>query len=52
MGGFGEGFKVCALLGVRDFGLSIDAGAGEHELSVLLDPVPLGRELCYRVRPR
>ena len=49
-GGFGEGFKICALVGVRDHGLTIRAGSGETELAVVLEPVPLGRELCYRVR--
>ena len=49
-GGFGEGFKICALVGVRDHGLAIRAGSGETELEVVFEPVPLGRELCYRVR--
>jgi hypothetical protein len=49
-GGFGEGFKICALVGVRDHGLAIRAGSGETELEVAFEPVPLGRELCYRVR--
>ncbi len=51
-GGFGEGFKICALIGARDFGLTITAGSGAHELAVFFDPVPLGRELCYRVTSR
>ena len=48
-GGFGEGFKICALVGVRDHGLAIRAGSGETELEVTFEPVQLGRELCYRV---
>ena len=51
-GGFGEGFKICALIGARDFGLTITAGSGAHELAVFFDPVPLGRELCYRITTR
>ena len=50
-GGFGEGFKICALVGVRDLGLAMTAGVGAHALEVVLDPVPLGRELCYRLTP-
>jgi hypothetical protein len=49
-GGFGEGFKICALVGLRDFGLRVHAGSGETTLEAFLDPVPLGRELCYRIR--
>jgi hypothetical protein len=49
VGGFGEGFKICALVGTRDFGLTMSAGSGAHELAVFFDAVPLGRELCYRV---
>jgi len=51
-GGFGEGFKICALIGVRDFGVQMSAGSGDAALEVVLDPVPLGRELCYDIRPR
>jgi hypothetical protein len=50
VGGFGEGFKICALVGTRDFGITMTAGSGAEALTVSLDPVPLGRELCYRVR--
>ncbi|MBI5497296.1 MAG: hypothetical protein HY904_19940 [Deltaproteobacteria bacterium] len=50
-GGFGEGFKICALVGTRDFGLEMSAASGGAELSVTYDAVPLGRELCYRVVP-
>ena len=46
-GGFGEGFKICALVALRDFGASLRAGSGARALRALLDPVPLGRELCY-----
>ncbi len=52
VGGFGEGFKICALIGARDFGLTITAGSGAEEIAVFFDPVPLGRELCYRVTTR
>ncbi|MBI4616118.1 MAG: hypothetical protein HY720_21050 [Planctomycetes bacterium] len=52
VGGFGEGFKICALIGVRDFGLRMRAGSGQFDLDVFLDPVALGRELCYRVTRR
>lgn len=51
-GGFGEGFKICALVGVRDFGLAVRAGSGDTEIEVFFDPVPLGRELCYRMTRR
>jgi hypothetical protein len=51
-GGFGEGFKICALVGARDFGLTITAGSGGQEIAVFFDRVPLGRELCYRVTTR
>ncbi len=46
-GGCGEGFKMCALVALRDFGASLRAGSGERALRARLDPVPLGRELCY-----
>ncbi len=52
VGGFGEGFKICALIGARDFGLTITAGSGAQEIAVFFDPIPLGRELCYRVTER
>jgi hypothetical protein len=52
VGGFGEGFKICALVGARDFGLTITAGSGANEIAVFFDAVPLGRELCYRVTTR
>jgi hypothetical protein len=51
-GCFGEGFKICALVGARDFGLDITAGSGAQEIAVFFDRVPLGRELCYRVTTR
>lgn len=47
--GFGEGFKVCALVATRDFGVRMWAGSGRERLEVVLEPVKLGRELCYRV---
>ena len=51
-GAFGEGFKICALLALRDFGLTMMAGSGADDLRVLLDPIALGRELCYDVNQR
>ncbi|HEY1959885.1 MAG TPA: hypothetical protein VGH28_29960 [Polyangiaceae bacterium] len=51
-GGFGEGFKVCALLALRDFGVAMLAGSGDVEIEPFFDAVPLGRELCYRRRAR
>ncbi len=49
VGGFGEGFKICALVATRDFGVSMHAGTGTAELEVVYQPTSLGRELCYRV---
>src|SRR5262249_48292142 len=50
VGGFGEGFKVCALVALRDFGLELFAGSGGTEIRAVLLPTKLGRELCYRAR--
>lgn len=52
VGGFGEGFKICALVGTRDFGLTLTAGSADTEFEVFFAPVSLGRELCYRLRRR
>lgn len=49
VGGFGEGFKICALIGVRDFGVAMSAGTGSHSLEVTFAPTSIGRELCYRI---
>lgn len=49
-GGFGEGFKVCALVLLRDFKATLQAASGRWMLRVFLRPVKLGRELCYAVR--
>jgi hypothetical protein len=46
-GGFGEGFKICALVALRDFGAGLRAGSGERGFRAVLDPIPLGKELCY-----
>ncbi len=47
-GQFGEGFKVCALVGLRDFGLEITAGAGTWRIAPAFETVSLGEELVYR----
>ncbi|MBI4616119.1 MAG: hypothetical protein HY720_21055 [Planctomycetes bacterium] len=49
-GSFGEGFKICALVLLRDYGAQIVAGSGDWELVPFLDPMKLGRELCYEIR--
>jgi hypothetical protein len=51
VGGFGEGFKIAALVAVRDLGVRLWAGSGPRGFEVVLDPVPLGRELCYAWAP-
>jgi hypothetical protein len=51
-GGFGEGFKVCALVLVRDFHCAVTAGSGAWEIRPVLQPMKLGCELCYDVRTR
>src|SRR5271170_7583713 len=51
-GGFGEGFKVCALVLVRDFRCAVTAGSGAWEIRPVLQPMKLGCELCYDVRTR
>ena len=55
-GGFGEGFKICALVLLRDFGVGMEAGAGDWRIRPFLDEVHyeggiLGRELCYAAEP-
>lgn len=50
-GGFGEGFKVAALVLARDHGAAVSAGSADWSLSVFFDDVSLGRELCFRVSP-
>lgn len=49
-GGFGEGFKMAALVLLRDFACEVTAGAGDWELTAFLSPMKLGRELCYDIR--
>ncbi len=48
-GGFGEGFKVCALVLVRDFHCAVTAGSGAWEIKPFLRAMKLGGELCYEV---
>ena len=48
-GGFGEGFKVCALVLTRDYGAEVTAGSGTYLLRAELSPMKLGKELCYDV---
>jgi hypothetical protein len=49
-GGFGEGFKVCALVLLRDYRVELVAGSGDWELRPCFRPMKLGRELCYELR--
>lgn len=49
-GGFGEGFKICALILLRDYGCEVVAGSGAWEIRPFLRPMRLGRELCYEIR--
>jgi hypothetical protein len=49
-GGFGEGFKVCALVLLRDFRCAVTAGSRRWEIKPFLRPMKLGNELCYEVR--
>ena len=49
-GGFGEGFKVCALVLLRDFRCEVTAGSGAWAIRPILRPMKLGRELCYEVQ--
>jgi hypothetical protein len=48
-GGFGEGFKICALVLLRDYGAGVRAGSGSWALRAVLADMKLGRELCYDV---
>ncbi|HEX7601532.1 MAG TPA: hypothetical protein VF316_08005, partial [Polyangiaceae bacterium] len=47
-GQFGEGFKVCALVALRDFGLHLLAGAGKWRIEPAFVKVRVGEELVYR----
>jgi hypothetical protein len=49
-GGFGEGFKICALVLLRDFHVDVRAGSGSWVIRPFLAPMDLGRELRYEVR--
>ena len=49
-GGFGEGFKICALVLARDYHATVTAGSGEWQIRPHLLPMKLGRELHYEVR--
>lgn len=51
-GGFGEGFKVCALVLLRDYRVGLRAGSGRWEIVPRLERVRLGRELVYDVTTR
>ena len=51
-GGFGEGFKICALVLTRDFHCEVVAGSRDWELRAVLRPIRLGRELAYEIRTR
>jgi hypothetical protein len=48
-GGFGEGFKICALVLLRDYGVEVRAGSRGWTIRPVLLPMKLGRELCYEV---
>lgn len=48
-GGFGEGFKICALVLLRDYRVEVRAGSGAWEIRPTLRPMKLGRELCYEL---
>lgn len=48
-GGFGEGFKICALVVSRDFGAQMEAGSRGFKLNVQFEPSKLGRELAYEI---
>lgn len=47
-GQFGEGFKVSALVALRDFGLRLAAGAGTWRIEPAFEKVSVGEELVYR----
>ena len=47
-GQFGEGFKVSALVALRDFGLRVLAGAGRWRIEPAFEKVRVGEELVYR----
>ena len=48
-GGFGEGFKICALVLLRDYHVRLSAGSGPWEVRPFFRRVRLGRELCYEI---
>ena len=48
-GGFGEGFKICALVLLRDYHVRLSAGSGPWEVRPFFRRVKLGRELCYEI---
>jgi len=47
-GQFGEGFKICSLVALRDFGVRILAGAGQWRIEPAFRKVRVGEELVYR----
>lgn len=56
-GGFGEGFKICALVLLRDHHVELHTGAGDWQMRATFQDVHgeggrfIGRELCYDVEP-
>ncbi len=47
-GQFGEGFKVCALVALRDLKVAFRAGAGTWRIEAAFEPCAVGEELVYR----
>ena len=47
-GQFGEGFKICSLVAIRDFKLAFRAGAGRWRIEAAFEPRAVGEELVYR----
>src|SRR5262249_47743715 len=45
-----EGFKICALVLLRDFRVEVRARSGSWEITPRLVPMRFGRELVYDVR--
>ena len=48
-GGFGEGFKICALVLLRDYSVDLVAGSGSWRIRPFFRKMKFGRELCYEV---
>jgi len=47
-GQFGEGFKICTLVALRDFDLRVLAGAGTWRIEPTFKKVRVGEELVYQ----